>query len=159
MRDASHQLRTPLAVLKAQVQSAQRGDVDAATALAEIGLLAPSALGAISVEAMGRVAGKLNALPVSYTARVLLWNTATFQKAGLALPRIAFVLLAACVVIEALGWLAGNAHVDEPPPASTASDQAPYCSGSPHEAITPGRCVPRKATWKPQTKKPVASSR
>ena len=38
VRDASHQVRTPLAVLKAQVQSAQRGDVDAATALAEIGL-------------------------------------------------------------------------------------------------------------------------
>ncbi len=36
VRDASHQLRTPLAVLKAQVQSARRGDVDAATALAEI---------------------------------------------------------------------------------------------------------------------------
>jgi two-component system sensor histidine kinase TctE len=36
VRDVSHQLRTPLAVLKAQVQSARRGDVDAATALAEI---------------------------------------------------------------------------------------------------------------------------
>ena len=37
--------------------------------------------------ATGRVAGKLNALPVSYTARVLLWNQATFQRAGLPVPR------------------------------------------------------------------------
>jgi two-component system sensor histidine kinase TctE len=37
VRDASHQLRTPLAVLKTQVQSAQRGDVDAQAALREIG--------------------------------------------------------------------------------------------------------------------------
>ncbi len=37
VRDASHQLRTPLAVLKAQVQSAQRGDLDARAALDEIG--------------------------------------------------------------------------------------------------------------------------
>jgi len=37
VRDASHQLRTPLAVLKAQVQSAQRGDVDPGLALNEIG--------------------------------------------------------------------------------------------------------------------------
>ena len=36
VRDASHQLRTPLAVLKTQVQSAQRGDVDAQQALTEI---------------------------------------------------------------------------------------------------------------------------
>ncbi|MDO5288284.1 MAG: sensor histidine kinase N-terminal domain-containing protein [Pseudomonadota bacterium] len=36
VRDASHQLRTPLAVLKTQVQSARRGDVPAAQALAEI---------------------------------------------------------------------------------------------------------------------------
>jgi two-component system, OmpR family, sensor histidine kinase TctE len=36
VRDASHQLRTPLAVLKTQVQSARRGDVDAHQALDEI---------------------------------------------------------------------------------------------------------------------------
>ena len=36
VRDTSHQLRTPLAVLKTQVQSAQRGDVDPTQALAEI---------------------------------------------------------------------------------------------------------------------------
>lgn len=36
VRDASHQLRTPLAVLKTQVQSARRGDIDAWQALAEI---------------------------------------------------------------------------------------------------------------------------
>jgi two-component system, OmpR family, sensor histidine kinase TctE len=36
VRDASHQLRTPLAVLKTQVQSARRGDVDAQQALAEM---------------------------------------------------------------------------------------------------------------------------
>ncbi len=36
VRDTSHQLRTPLAVLKAQVQSAQRGDLDPMLALAEI---------------------------------------------------------------------------------------------------------------------------
>lgn len=37
VRDASHQLRTPLAVLKTQVQSAQRGDVAPAQALDDIG--------------------------------------------------------------------------------------------------------------------------
>lgn len=36
VRDASHQLRTPLAVLKAQLQSAQRGDVPPRQALQEI---------------------------------------------------------------------------------------------------------------------------
>ncbi len=36
VRDASHQLRTPLAVLKVQVQSALRGDVDPRQALLEI---------------------------------------------------------------------------------------------------------------------------
>jgi two-component system, OmpR family, sensor histidine kinase TctE len=36
VRDTSHQLRTPLAVLQTQVQSALRGDIDAHTALREI---------------------------------------------------------------------------------------------------------------------------
>ncbi|RZL86483.1 MAG: sensor histidine kinase [Variovorax sp.] len=36
VRDSAHQLRTPLAVLKAQVQSARRGDVPASQALREI---------------------------------------------------------------------------------------------------------------------------
>lgn len=36
VRDASHQLKTPLAVLKTQVQSARRGDVEPQQALAEI---------------------------------------------------------------------------------------------------------------------------
>lgn len=35
----------------------------------------------------GLVGGHLNALPVSYSARVLLWNQATFERVGLALPR------------------------------------------------------------------------
>lgn len=35
----------------------------------------------------GRVAGKLNALPVSYSARVMLWNEASFQRVGLTLPK------------------------------------------------------------------------
>ncbi len=37
VRDASHQLRTPLAVLKTQVQSARRGDLPPAQALEEMG--------------------------------------------------------------------------------------------------------------------------
>ena len=36
MRDTSHQLRTPLAVLKTQVQSALRGDMEPRQALEEI---------------------------------------------------------------------------------------------------------------------------
>jgi oligogalacturonide transport system substrate-binding protein len=36
--------------------------------------------------ASGTVQGKLNALPSSYSARVLLWNQAAFERAGLTLP-------------------------------------------------------------------------
>lgn len=43
VRDASHQLRTPLAVLKAQVQSARRGDVAPAQALSEISVTVDAA--------------------------------------------------------------------------------------------------------------------
>ncbi|UXH77530.1 ABC transporter substrate-binding protein [Roseateles amylovorans] len=37
--------------------------------------------------AYGDVAGKLNALPVSFSARVMLWNQSAFERAGLAVPR------------------------------------------------------------------------
>ena len=53
VRDASHQLRTPLAVLKAQVQNAQRGDVPPALAFAEL---------AESVDRATRVANQMLAL-------------------------------------------------------------------------------------------------
>lgn len=36
--------------------------------------------------AYGQVAGKLNALPTSFSARVLLWNQSSFQRAGLSVP-------------------------------------------------------------------------
>lgn len=37
--------------------------------------------------AYGDVGGKLNAIPVSFSARVMLWNQAAFDRIGLALPR------------------------------------------------------------------------
>lgn len=48
----------------------------------------------------GVVNGKLNALPVSYSARVFLWNKTTWSKAGLALPRTWEELFAAGKVFE-----------------------------------------------------------
>jgi len=53
VRDASHQLRTPLAVLKAQVQNAARGDVPADVAFAEL---------AASVDRATRVANQMLAV-------------------------------------------------------------------------------------------------
>ncbi|MDN3921283.1 ABC transporter substrate-binding protein [Roseateles violae] len=49
---------------------------------------------------MGRVGGKLNALPVSYSARVLLWNKAAFDRIGLPLPRTWDELFAAGPVFK-----------------------------------------------------------
>jgi oligogalacturonide transport system substrate-binding protein len=37
--------------------------------------------------AYGQVQGKLNALPTSFSARVMLWNQSAFQRAGIAIPR------------------------------------------------------------------------
>ena len=53
VRDASHQLRTPLAVLKAQVQNAQRGDVPPHVAFDEL---------AVSVDRATRVANQMLAI-------------------------------------------------------------------------------------------------
>jgi oligogalacturonide transport system substrate-binding protein len=49
----------------------------------------------------GVVAGKLNALPTSYTARVMLLNQAAFARAGLALPKTWDELFAAGPVFKA----------------------------------------------------------
>jgi two-component system sensor histidine kinase TctE len=64
VRDAAHQLRTPLAVLKVQAQSALRGDMDAQLALAEINqtvdraaLLANQMLALAKVEQLRAQAG------------------------------------------------------------------------------------------------------
>lgn len=77
-------------------------------ALGPLGLVALLVFGIVGTVLIGRVAASM---------------PQPAWLVSLALPRIAFVLLAASVVIEALGWMAGNAHVDEPPPASTASEQ------------------------------------
>jgi two-component system sensor histidine kinase TctE len=65
VRDASHQLRTPLAVLKIQVQSALRGDVEPRQALLEINdtvdraaLLANQMLALAKVEQLRQQAGE-----------------------------------------------------------------------------------------------------
>lgn len=50
--------------------------------------------------ASGVVQGRLNALPASYTARVLLWNRSSFERAGLALPRSWDELFAAGAVFR-----------------------------------------------------------
>ncbi len=78
-------------------------------ALGPLGLAVLLVFGIVGTVLIGRVAAQLPPLP---------WLE------SLALPRIALVLLAASVAIEALGLAAGHAHVDEPPPASTANDQA-----------------------------------
>lgn len=52
----------------------------------------------------GRVAGRLNALPVSFSARVMLWNAGSFERLQLPLPRTWDQLFAAGPVFrKALG--------------------------------------------------------
>jgi hypothetical protein len=80
-----------------------------AVALGPVGLAVLLVFGIVGTVLIGRVA---TALPEP------AWLD------SLALPRIALVMLLSSVIIEVLGLVAGNAHVDEPPPASTASDQA-----------------------------------
>lgn len=71
VRDASHQLRTPLAVLRTQVQSARRGDVAPGQALEEIGatveratVLANQMLALAKVEQLRQQAARAKAAAV-----------------------------------------------------------------------------------------------
>jgi len=50
---------------------------------------------------MGTVAGKLNGLPSSYTARVFVWNKAALERAGLAMPKTWDELFAAGTKFQA----------------------------------------------------------
>jgi oligogalacturonide transport system substrate-binding protein len=54
-----------------------------------------------------QVKGRLNGLPVSYTARLFLWNQTAFERAGLALPRTWDDLFAAGPAFKAR---LGDAH-------------------------------------------------
>ena len=49
---------------------------------------------------IGDISGKLNALPASYSARVMLWNQAAFDRVGLPLPRTWDELFAAGKVFK-----------------------------------------------------------
>lgn len=77
VRDTAHQLRTPLAVLKVQVQSALRGDVDAQQALQEISgtvdratLLANQMLSLAKVEQLRQQSGA-TAMDLAETVRAV----------------------------------------------------------------------------------------
>lgn len=71
VRDASHQLRTPLAVLTTQVQSARRGDVAAEQALAEIGA---TVAGATELANQMLALAKVEQLRVEGQAPVTQWS-------------------------------------------------------------------------------------
>jgi hypothetical protein len=90
-------------ILRAYVRGA-----DQVVALTPLGLAVLGVFGIVGTVLVGRVAAA--------------WPEPAWLEA-LALPRIALVLLLSSVVIEALGLVAGFAHVDAPPPASTASEQ------------------------------------
>jgi two-component system sensor histidine kinase TctE len=71
VRDASHQLRTPLAVLTTQVQSARRGDVAPEQALAEIGA---TVAGATELANQMLALAKVEQLRVEGDAPVSEWS-------------------------------------------------------------------------------------
>jgi two-component system sensor histidine kinase TctE len=107
VRDASHQLRTPLAVLKTQVQSARRGDVDPATALAEIDgtvaratELANQMLALAKVEQLRQQGGAVPVLDWGRIAREVALDVSALIAEG----RIDFEIDAGTAPVRAHEW-------------------------------------------------------
>ncbi len=117
VRDASHQLRTPLAVLKAQVQSARRGDVEAGLALAEINTtverateLANQLLALAKVEQIRPGGGAVDETPVvdwAQTVRAVALDVSPLiaeRQLDFSLELQAAVAATAAVPIQAHEW-------------------------------------------------------
>ncbi len=106
VRDAAHQLRTPLAVLKTQVQSAQRGDSGPDEALREIGATVDGATGlANRMLALARV----EQLRAPGEAPVVAWDAVLREVALDLAPLVAargldFELEAAPAAVRAQAW-------------------------------------------------------
>jgi two-component system sensor histidine kinase TctE len=107
VRDTSHQLRTPLAVLKAQVQSARRGDVDPAIALAEIDTtvarateLANQMLALAKVEQLRQQGGKPPVCDWGAIARAVALDL----SALIAAQDIDFELVASATPVRGHAW-------------------------------------------------------
>jgi two-component system sensor histidine kinase TctE len=107
VRDASHQLRTPLAVLKTQVQSALRGDVDPRLALLEIEdtveratLLANQMLALAKVEQLRQ---QTDAGPQDWPAVVR--SVALDVSPLLAARDIDFEIITQAAVVQAHDWM------------------------------------------------------
>jgi two-component system, OmpR family, sensor histidine kinase TctE len=107
VRDASHQLRTPLAVLKTQVQSARRGDAEPAVALAEIDHtvarateLANQMLALAKVEQLRQQGGAVPVLDWGALVRAVALDVAPLVAAG----GIDFELEVAATPVRAHEW-------------------------------------------------------
>jgi two-component system sensor histidine kinase TctE len=106
VRDASHQLRTPLAVLKTQVQSAQRGDVAPGQALSDI---ANTVDGATALANQMLALAKVEQLRQQGDAGVVDWS-AVVQAVALDLApliaqaRLDFDLERQCAPVRAHEW-------------------------------------------------------